>query len=507
MQLESIQDLISNSCILLTGVTGFVGGTLLERILRIGPGPEKVFVLVRKRQHVDPQVRFNEILSSPLFSDVDPERLKRVQVIPGDITEEGLGLSSADSNLLISKCNLVLHSAAFISFAAQLEMATRINLLGSRHVLGLAKNMPNIRAMVHVSTAYANCTVGTSRLDEKLYPTGIDSVDFIHTVKNMTSQEIERRTAEFIENHPNTYTFSKQMAENLLAKEREHVPLAIVRPSIVLNTWKVPKPGWVDNVNSGACAFIAGVTKGLFRTFQGRPDIRQDVIPADMVVSTILASALYAARHPTDLHIFHCTSSMSNPSTWGKYCEEVTKFSRSEPCKNVVWYPDAKPRSNFFRNAAVMYIFQLLPAHVIDLLGTVAKRKNGLVDIQHRYIKGCKYTAYFAENEWVFSRKRTLSLINMLSPEEREAHPMDPALINWSEYFKNCVIGMRRYFHKEPAESTESACRQMARLRIIAAVTPYLSFYLLWTFLYLSGCSSEVAIFLSAALVIFLTWL
>jgi nucleoside-diphosphate-sugar epimerase len=32
--------------------------------------------------------------------------------------------------------------------------------------------------------------------------------------------------------HPNTYTFSKQLTEHLLASQRGHVKVAIVRPSI-----------------------------------------------------------------------------------------------------------------------------------------------------------------------------------------------------------------------------------------------------------------------------------
>ena len=56
------------------------------------------------------------------------------------------------------------------------------------------------------------------------------------------------------------------MAEHLLSREKEEVPLSIVRPGMVLNSWKVPMAGWIDNVNSGACGFIAGVSKGLFRT-------------------------------------------------------------------------------------------------------------------------------------------------------------------------------------------------------------------------------------------------
>lgn len=33
--------------------------------------------------------------------------------------------------------------------------------------------------------------------------------------------------------NPNTYTFSKSLAEQILEREKQNVPLAIVRPSIV----------------------------------------------------------------------------------------------------------------------------------------------------------------------------------------------------------------------------------------------------------------------------------
>ncbi|XP_015602023.1 putative fatty acyl-CoA reductase CG5065 [Cephus cinctus] len=504
---SSIKELMTDSCVLLTGVTGFVGGSLLERILCLTPGPEKIFVLVRKKQGVDPQDRLKTILSSPLFSGVHPDKLQRVQVIPGDITQDGLGLSSSDSNLLISKCTHVFHVAAFISFAAQLDLAIRINLLGSRQVLHLAKRMINIQAMVYVSTAYANCTKENTVLEEKLYPTAIDPVKFIEMVKNLSSVEIQKMSAELMGNHPNTYTLTKQMAENLLIAEKEHVPLSIVRPSIVLNTWKTPFPGWVDNVHNGACAFIAGVTKGLFRTFQANPDAIQDVIPADMVVSTILASALHAAVHPRDLNIFHCTSSAVNSTTWGRYCERVVTACRNHPCEDAVWYPAARPRTNHLRNVIVLYMFQILPAIILDFVMQRFGRKTPLLEIQYRYFKGTKYTSYFTNSQWYFGRDNASALLNILPADELEEHPMDPKAIEWDSYFENCVIGMRRYFFKDSEMTTKKALRQMKRLKIISAVTPFLSFLLFWGLISLMGLSSITAACFGGALVLFLIWL
>ena len=48
---------------------------------------------------------------------------------------------------------------------------------------------------------------------------------------------------------PNTYTYTKALAEQLLERECGEIPLAIVRPSIVTAAEQEPLPGWVDNLN------------------------------------------------------------------------------------------------------------------------------------------------------------------------------------------------------------------------------------------------------------------
>lgn len=54
---------------------------------------------------------------------------------------------------------------------------------------------------------------------------------------------------------PNTYTYTKALAEQLLEERCGNVPLVIVRPSIVTAALKEPVPGWVDNMN-GATGII-----------------------------------------------------------------------------------------------------------------------------------------------------------------------------------------------------------------------------------------------------------
>lgn len=52
--------------------------------------------------------------------------------------------------------------------------------------------------------------------------------------------------------YPNTYTFSKWMAEHLVISNRGNMPVAIVRPSIVGAAAKDPTPGWIDAVSAAA---------------------------------------------------------------------------------------------------------------------------------------------------------------------------------------------------------------------------------------------------------------
>lgn len=52
---------------------------------------------------------------------------------------------------------------------------------------------------------------------------------------------------KILEVHPNTYTFTKKLAEQIILDKGKGLPIAIVRPSIIGAAEKEPVPGWVDN--------------------------------------------------------------------------------------------------------------------------------------------------------------------------------------------------------------------------------------------------------------------
>lgn len=107
-------------------------------------------------------------------------------------------------------------------------------------------------------------------------------------------------TPSLIGNRPNTYTFTKALAESMLLKEAGNLPVAIVRPSIgelhrrqarwtaincslsVLSSVNEPLSGWVDNWN-GPTGIVSAVGKGIFHTIMCNEESIADFIPVDLV--------------------------------------------------------------------------------------------------------------------------------------------------------------------------------------------------------------------------------
>lgn len=67
--------------------------------------------------------------------------LKYIKIINGNIEEPALCLSLADRDWLIQNVNFIFHCAATVKFNEPLELATKINVIGTENVLKLATEM------------------------------------------------------------------------------------------------------------------------------------------------------------------------------------------------------------------------------------------------------------------------------------------------------------------------------------------------------------------------------
>jgi fatty acyl-CoA reductase len=163
-----------------------------------------------------------EKTSSDIFSKLIP--------VNGDVGEDNLGLTDAGRQLLIDNVNVVFHSAATLDFEATLKPTIDINLLGTRRVMQLCQQIKNLRSVVHVSSAYVNSFLLETQ--EILYPAPADAEKIINLSKSLTESALDEMTPSLLESHPNTYTFTKHLAEHEVNKCAGKFPCGIVRPSM-----------------------------------------------------------------------------------------------------------------------------------------------------------------------------------------------------------------------------------------------------------------------------------
>lgn len=126
--------------------------------------------------------------------------------------------------------NIVFHCAATLKLEANLKDALDMNTSGTKRVLQLAKKMTNLLAFLHLSTAFCYCDQEV--LLEKVYDCPHDPNELMRLAEWMDVKTLNKITPELLHPHPNTYTYSKRLAEILVQNEYPNMPVAILRPSI-----------------------------------------------------------------------------------------------------------------------------------------------------------------------------------------------------------------------------------------------------------------------------------
>jgi alcohol-forming fatty acyl-CoA reductase len=72
----------------------------------------------------------------------------KIKPVRGDIADERLGLSDEDYKMLCDNVNIVVHCAATLDFETDLKTAVNINLLGTKRVVELCKQMKNLQVNI-----------------------------------------------------------------------------------------------------------------------------------------------------------------------------------------------------------------------------------------------------------------------------------------------------------------------------------------------------------------------
>ncbi|EEB14255.1 male sterility domain-containing protein, putative [Pediculus humanus corporis] len=476
-----VKDFYDEKNIFVTGATGFLGIALVEKLLR-SCNVETIYLLMRPKRGKDISERLEELKKNLIFEKIKEEKgdapFSKLVAIPGDVGEEGLGLSGTDRENLVNDVQIVFHSAATLDFEAGLRPTVTINLLGTRQVVELCTQMKNIQVLVHVSSAYVNSNRDAA--DEIIYDIPQKPDEAINLVKGLSDEALEELEPKFLGNHPNTYTITKALAEREVAGSAEKFPSAIVRPSMIVAAWKEPTPGWTISKN-GPQGFIMGASKGVIRRLPVQKELVYDYIPVDIVVNTLILAGWQAAKTRTrETLIFHCTSSTTNPFSWMSVENRINFYLRKYPLKSAVWYPTMKllPNLTLFKISAI--IFHFIPAFFFDFMLKMTGGRTMLVRLHKNVNRSLNRLAPFIFKEWFYDNSKTQALQKSLTESDKETFNTDITKLVWVDFFENLVKGVRRYLHNETMKTLPSAKTKQQIYFVFNTLIQALIFGIIW---------------------------
>lgn len=258
---------------------------LIEKLLHSCPEIETIYLLIRGAKGKSARERMLEMVAKKPFNIRLQHDfiLKKVIAIESDLAEERLGLNENDLNMLAQRVSVIFHVAASVKFEAPLEVNMKHNVCATKELLEIASNhFRKLECFVHVSTAYSNCQL--LQIDERIYPMDVPE----DPMKLQVTQEM-------IDNRPNTYTYTKAMAENVASKYADRINVVIVRPSIVMSSMNEPHAGWVDTINGPVGLSVLGAL-GILQKIKVNSEVVFDLIPVDIVTNALVSIAWAASE-------------------------------------------------------------------------------------------------------------------------------------------------------------------------------------------------------------------
>ncbi|XP_076230862.1 putative fatty acyl-CoA reductase CG5065 [Calliopsis andreniformis] len=478
-ELTEIQAFYKGKTVFVTGGTGFMGKVLIEKLLYDCNDLNKIYILIRPKRGRSPETRVDEMFKLPMFQRIrnqKPHVMRKVIPLVGDVGMDKLGLTPEQQEILFNETDIVFHCAATLRLEGKLKDAIEMNTVGTQRVIDLCRKMTNLKSLVHLSTAF--CHPDQGELGERVYDAPDDPQDVMRLMQWLDESAIDLITPKLLDLHPNTYTYSKRLAEKLVADEYPNLPCSIVRPSIVTPAWEEPLPGWVDNLN-GPVGLMVGAGKGVIRSMHCNANYHAEITPVDLAINALIAISYRTATtdKTKNIPVYNITQSGIMPITWGEVLEKGKKIAYKYPFEGQVWYPDGDIRSSKFVHNLFVFFFHIIPAYLIDFIMLLLRQKRFMVRIQKRISDGLEVLQYFTTREWIFHNTNLLIMWGEMSPEDKQVFSLDFLRIDDMEYMKRCILGARQYCMKENLSTLPKARRHQAIMYIIHLIAVYLFYF------------------------------
>ncbi|MBO0890971.1 MAG: HAD-IB family phosphatase [Acidothermales bacterium] len=484
----TLRDQLAGKRILLTGVTGFVGEALCQRILEELP-ETRLVVLVRPKGTNTGRKRLEQLVGKPAFAslrealggDLTAVADERIEVLEGDL---------ANIPDLPGDLDAVVHCAGDVSFDPTIEEAFATNVQGTLGLLDKVKACGAAPHYVHVSTAYVagrrrgaipeasvvhdvdwrtemayagrlrERTEEASRAPGTLARLRRDAEKEHHRAGPLTAAgDAERRRKEWVQDQlkaagrerarslgwTDVYTFTKAMGERVVEEHVHDFPVSIVRPSIIESAYVRPYAGWIEGFKM-AEPLILAYGRGELPEFPASPDSVIDIVPVDHVVAAMIA---VLANPPESGHAgyFHASSGSRNPLTFQGLVEHVKSYFERHPFEGTdgrgaprlpSWsWPGGEGAERLLRTGerltslADKVVTRLPRSDRVRRMASDVGRQSRRLEFLRRYMD--LYRPY-AECELEFRDDKTMALFTALSPDDRERFAFDTSVVDWKHY-------------------------------------------------------------------------
>ena len=512
----SVRRALAGKHVMLVGVTGFIGKVWLVDVLADLPGISRVYLLIR-RQKTSPAIRrFEKMVDeSPVFEPLHQRYgdglsrfiAEKVEVVEGDVSQAGLGLAPEVATRLLGSLDLVVNSSGLTDFNPDLRDALATNVDAAMHILDFVRQSDHA-GLVHLSTCYV-AGARDGRVSEKLRlnytPAAVADFDAErehqalydrirhaeqlsespeiteqlrrealgkeHAAKGLhgtaLDNQIRKNRIRWLRNYlteagmqrakelgwPNTYTLTKSLAESLIAKYSNGVPVAVVRPAIVETSVEEPFLGWNEGINTSASlSYLLGT---YFRQLPTNERKRLDIIPVDAVCRgmTLIAAAVLERRHDP---LYQLATSVTNPCDMRRSIELTSlahrKHYRAQESLEY-WLRlrfDAIPVSKERYNRMSAPAQKAIIKSIQRIMAPLPLKRPPLVKTERNLEKVEKlielFEPFILHNEHDFVAENVEKLSQALVSDEHRDFRYDARSIDWWDYWINVHIpALRRW--------------------------------------------------------------
>ncbi|MGH9498817.1 MAG: SDR family oxidoreductase [Terriglobales bacterium] len=512
----SVRAAFAGKHVMLIGVTGFIGKVWLVNTLMDLPETGRIYLLIRRQKSNPAQHRFERLVEdSPVFdplwarygTDLSRFLSERVEIVEGDVSQPGLGLSPSATERLQKKLDLIINSSGLTDFNPDLRDALRTNVDAAVNVVEFVRQSGHA-GLLHLSTCYV-AGRQDGRVAERIRPNyvpgamaGYDAerewkalrqsiqdaeeraesgevtgelrqqaLRKEHAAKDLhgaaLENQVRKNRVRWLRSHlteagtkralelgwPNTYTLTKGLAESLIAKYGAGLPIAIVRPAIVETSIEKPFRGWNEGINTSASlSYLLGT---YFRQLPSNERKRLDLIPVDSVCAgmTLIAAAVMERRNDA---VYQLAASVTNPCDMRRSIELTSlahrKHYRAQEGLES-WLrlrfdaiPVSKERYQRMSAPAQKAIIKSIQAimSALPLKKTPLARTERSLERVEKLIE--LFEPFILLNEHDFVAENVEKLAYALVPEEQADFAYNVAGIDWWDFWINIhVPALRRW--------------------------------------------------------------